>query len=712
MKSLIWKEWRENFKWTPLPSILILGPMIPFGVPMLLEEKFLAYVSLVAAMFGALLGFLQAFSEARGDKRSMLMHRPLSPSRIFLGKVIAGMSLYLFAILTPTAIAVVLAAMPGHVAAPFEWGMALPWLADVLTGLVYYFAGILVAQREARWYGSRCLPLAAGLFTSLIVWNVVEFWHAIVVIGAMSGLVALAAWGSTLAGGVYEHQPRWAKLALGGTLLSGLLAIGFGAKVIVAMETLPPIDYFPFEMGRRGDVLIVKRENGTLDGRIQSITDLACQVPAELTGERLDAFAFRKVIARGAMAGLRPKTISYRSRNRFLLEFKNATTPSSEAWWFAPAQGRFLGYDKTTKHLIGSFGPGGFADPGKLMGEKFNGGACSVGFGYDATVRYPLAFPDGAYTVDFRKGIVQKVFSPPAGETVVWASQREDEREKWFHMFVGTEKMLHVFDDAGTPVCSATLPIDLENYRLMLVGRFDNPRRYGVWYIPDWQLPLSTWETMNEVQIVIYDAVGNEILPRKTVPPRSGVVRDFPGGNPLVGPSSFQAVSGLGTSGVELAVLVATRGHLESEARSHDGLEASLPLQFLSYAMHLYIPGICWDWHTHSSLVFSFAALMLLAALASGLACYLMPRRYAFSPTRRRGWAMCGLLFGPTGLLLMFAMLEWPALIACPKCRKLRVVSRETCEHCGSPHALPEPDGTEIFESDTKEPKVALTASH
>jgi hypothetical protein len=40
-ESLIWKEWRENLKWIALPSILILGPMILFGVPMLLEESYL-----------------------------------------------------------------------------------------------------------------------------------------------------------------------------------------------------------------------------------------------------------------------------------------------------------------------------------------------------------------------------------------------------------------------------------------------------------------------------------------------------------------------------------------------------------------------------------------------------------------------------------------------------------------------------------------------
>src|SRR5215831_13447514 len=108
MKSLIWKEWRENFKWIALPSILMLSPMFFFGVPMLLDEKYLAYVSLVAGLSGALLGFLQVFAEARGDKRSLLMHRPLTPSQIFLCKAAAGVGLSLLALLVPTAAAVVL----------------------------------------------------------------------------------------------------------------------------------------------------------------------------------------------------------------------------------------------------------------------------------------------------------------------------------------------------------------------------------------------------------------------------------------------------------------------------------------------------------------------------------------------------------------------------------------------------------------------------
>jgi hypothetical protein len=706
MRSLIWKEWRENLKWAAGPGILLLGPMIFFGVPMLLEEGYLGYVSLVAGLSGALLGFIQVFAEARGDKRSLLLHRPLTPSRIFLGKVLAGVSLYLLALLVPSACAVVLAATPGHVAAPFEGGMALPWLADVLTGLVYYFAGMIVAQREARWYGSQGIPLAAGAFTSVCVWNVVEFWQALVVIGVMSGLVAVAAWGSVSAGGAYARQSSLSKFALGGTLLLGLSAMIFGVKVMIGSEFLSPIAYYPFEMGRKGQILVVPRENDFMDGRIQSITDLAGAVPEEIAGERLDAFAFRQAVARGALAGVRAKTIGYRRPSRFFAEFRNDTTPNTEVWRYVLAQRQVLGYDKQTKHLIGKFGPSGFADADQPMQEPFEGMPALKALGWESWVRYPLALPGGAFTVDFRKGSVKKVFSPPPGETVLWASQRADEREKWFHMYVGTDQALYVFDEAGVLVCRAPLVGDLDGYRLMAVGRLDRPRRYWVWYSPQWHLPRATLVSMPEGHVIIYDQSGTEIPPRQTLPPRSGVVRDFPSSQPLVGPSAFQALSGLATSPAELAALVGTLELLEADARHHEGREVA-PLGLLG-STQLYIPGIAYDLNGHGGLVAGFAGLMLLASAASALVCFVVPGRYAFSRARRLGWALLGLWLGPVGLLLMFTLLEWPGQVACPKCRKPRVVTNDHCEHCGAEHAPPEADGTEIFDRDTATRSAAL----
>ena len=67
-----------------------------------------------------------------------------------------------------------------------------------------------------------------------------------------------------------------------------------------------------------------------------------------------------------------------------------------------------------------------------------------------------------------------------------------------------------------------------------------------------------------------------------------------------------------------------------------------------------------------------------------------------------------GFAFGWAGLVLMLVVQEWPARLACPQCRKLRIVTRFTCEHCGAQHAAPAPDCTEIFQVAAAAPQVVL----
>jgi hypothetical protein len=83
--------------------------------------------------------------------------------------------------------------------------------------------------------------------------------------------------------------------------------------------------------------------------------------------------------------------------------------------------------------------------------------------------------------------------------------------------------------------------------------------------------------------------------------------------------------------------------------------------------------------------------------VACALVCFVRARRYSFSRARCIGWALCGFVFGWVGLLLMLALQEWPARVRCPSCGQPRRVDRDRCEHCGAAHALPAPDGTEIF---------------
>jgi hypothetical protein len=690
VKALLWKECRENLKWTVLPSIVILCPTALFGAFELMDDYTLFYLSVIAAVFGAALGFLQVFFESSGDKRSLLLHRPLSPSQIFLGKALAGAGLYLLALGIPFGCAVGLAATPGHTYQPFGWAMVLPWLADSLTGLVYYFAGMLTAQREARWYGSRCLGLAAGLFCSIVVWTVPDFWQALLAIVVMGGLTATAAWGSFTAGGAYAPQPRLARSALTVSFLAGLLALGFTGQILGGFWLARKTEY-PSSVDRQGQVLLVSIE----DGQTQSVTHLNGNLPQELQGKRLGRYELKNIQAISTHGGI-PKIQSYRNKNRYFVEYVNETKPGIEAWWYVPDEGRLRGYDKKSKRFIGSFGPDGYVRPGEVPRGRFDGELAHFSVMYVARAGDYLAFPDGVHLVDFSTLTVRTLFRPRPGETVLWASRWEDEKQKLARAFVGTDRSVHVLDEAGSPLLSVPLAYDLHSYQVKQVGRLDNPERYWVWYAPVWYEEVGRLERMTE-HVVIYDRSGREIQVQE-VPPRPGSYHQVSPPTLLVEPSSTFALSGAVTPPAESAALAGITQRLESEVRENRGTEVPLALRFLIVTTQFLVPGGRWDPQAHSGLVIGFGTLMLLSAAVCALGCFLLARRYSFSRACRIGWSLCGFLFGPTGLLLMVVLYDWPARIVCPGCSKPRLVTRETCEHCGAAHAPAEPDGTEIFE--------------
>jgi hypothetical protein len=157
----------------------------------------------------------------------------------------------------------------------------------------------------------------------------------------------------------------------------------------------------------------------------------------------------------------------------------------------------------------------------------------------------------------------------------------------------------------------------------------------------------------------------------------------------------------------EAVTLVGVSEYLRSSVRSEGRTRKPVLLDNLSSIRH-YIPGTSRYEHNPSGLLQGYLALLALAAAGGALACFLVGRRYAYSAARSTGWVLAGILFGWVGLALMIVVHNWPALIVCPQCRKLRVVTRDQCEHCGALHATPAADGTEIFDSATVTSHVAL----
>jgi hypothetical protein len=692
MQSLIWKELRENVKWAPLPGlfVLLLFLMDRPGEPMPGSTTGY-YFCLIPAIFGAVLGFVQIFFEGHGDKRSVLLHRPLKSSSIFWAKVIAGGSLYALALGTPFACLEWWKATPGNIPAPYHWQTSLPWLADILSGLVYYFAGMLVAQRDARWYGSRCLPLAAAFFCSYVVWAVPEFWQALAAILILGLFMAVAAWGSFCTGGAGSPLPAWGKAALGMVMLFGLLAVSMSAKQRIG-EWLDPGMHYQVDLDRHGEVVLSVDKEGS--GAISS-TYLEGHEGVDLKNERswgMDSSFFEWPVHWG-----------YRHNGRFYVQLSNDSSPGNERWYFDHSEGRLLGFDAYYHNYLGSFGPDGFAPPEREPGTRFSGELRYItNRGQYLTGEY-LVLADGVHVVDFARRTIRTVYRPEVGESVM-SMGRWFQGGKRILLVVGTDKSFHVLTEDGARVVTLPRALPHGKYGPIFVGLFEDPQRYFVWcHLRYWL--REPWEYMNEPSMLFeYDVAGRE-LARREVPP-------FPYPDAPIATALF----GLVTPMTEAATLVEVSRLVRALSRSRGSMRKPALLDFLE-GIQYYIPGtstlataLSPATRASSGLMAGYIALILLAAVASALGCSALARRCAFSKWRTCRWALIGFFFGWVGFALLLVLEAWPARIACPGCRKLRVVTRVTCEHCGANHALPVPDGTEVFEKPTTAPQVAVAA--
>jgi hypothetical protein len=487
--------------------------------------------------------------------------------------------------------------------------------------------------------------------------------------------VGVAAWGSFSVGGAYPPQPRFAKAALILSFLSSLLILSVQGKQRIGKWLDSEIEE-EFVMDRQGQVWFTRAKVGI--GVI----------------ERIDPNG-RAVSNRAPIEGApqvwteTPVFWSYRNSGRFYVKCVNDTKPGNERWYYDPARGRLFGYDAYYHHSLGSFGPDGFAPAGQQPGERFVGELRYRSSPHTAHQSEYLAFPDRVYTVDFVRRTIRTLFVPAAGETVGFASRWSDALDKKrTGLVISTNKSIHFLTVAGVPVVSVPRLHDSTRSLPVLAGPLEQPERFCVRYPSyfEWTTVLEPdqYRSLTYEQYE-YDRAGRE-LRHQTLPPIA-----YPNA------SYAQALYGLVTPMTEAALLVETSCSLRREAREQGGTRKHVLLHELDTTKY-FIPGTSSSKSMPSGLIPSYLALMLLSAAVCALCCFLLAYRHAFPRARCLGWALVGFFFGWVGLALMIAIQEWPARIACPKCGKLRVVTRDTCEHCGASHAAPLADGTEIFE--------------
>ena len=102
--------------------------------------------------------------------------------------------------------------------------------------------------------------------------------------------------------------------------------------------------------------------------------------------------------------------------------------------------------------------------------------------------------------------------------------------------------------------------------------------------------------------------------------------------------------------------------------------------------------------------------LSLLTGLIAAALSWPITRRLGDNRRGQIAWAFGIFWLGWYGVLLLLALRPWPARIPCPNCNRLRVVDRESCEHCGAVWARPLRDGTEIFDTASREVAAAIAS--
>lgn len=686
-KAIVWKELRENLKWAVL-ILLAMATILAIAMHSLAElvgsggsvhstamNGLEATTAIGGILAGLLLGVAQTITENRRDNWGFLIHRPVSRSTLFRGKIAAGVLLYAAATLTPVIGALIWMATPGHLSMPFDWRIALPGIANLLGGLAFYFAGLLTGIRQARWYATRAAGIVASIwfFAGQMVSH--EFWQAAAWSAAGFILIGAAAWNSFVKGGEYEPQSKFGRTATGTTVALGialplLLALMLSLRGFRTGDTSRAPTDSGYMVTRDGILARVVARSTREDRTTVEISDPEGHplpqyqhlVGLPLTDARRELYAGLQVFN---FSLTRHQTPSFRSIERFFIPLATwSDLNGNEVTWYYAKRARLIAaYSMESGNLVGWMGPDGFS-AGRSKPRPFSGSSGHqqrLKPSYSREDRGLLVLDDAVYRLLPKQQNIEKIFQAAPGEALIsatprpWAdvvdrnvaATRADAEEAY--AIATTQRALLLLRN-GTKALE--IPQDGKAMAYATLAVYRTMQSPGT--------PMVLWYrgSMNKQDRV--DQIGDtgivtasHTLPQDYVLPASGGALKL-----AIGESTIAPLPG------------AIRRNIA--ARTYNGTpNTATP--------------------THWPLAILFAILPAIAAFLRG-------RTYAFQTGRLITWTGIALLLGPLGYLTMLTLLEWPAREPCPSCNKKRVVTRETCEHCNAPFPAPALDGTEIFE--------------
>jgi hypothetical protein len=678
MKAILWKEFREAL---PLAAgmaaivALLLVWLVWQGARWTSEggcDAILIGLQVVSAMFSAVtglaIGLKQSIPDTRGGLWAFLVHRPVPRRTIFLGRVLVGLGLYAAALMGPFFVAFLWLRWPGHLAAPFYFSMAGPLAVDLLAGVVWYFAALVVGQRTALWYGSRGLPFVTAVLCTIAVVQLPRAWQALAVVAVAGAAMSAAACGVFLDGGEIRRMPRAARAGLGVTLAVAILFVG--AVVVGLVNGVVDDSSAPryrYAFGHDGGIVRIEQEKGKWD-RVSAVTDLAGKnLLDSRSPEAWSSLRLGNTVSVTLDPGTRTRA-GYRWAGRRVAHIGQSAERIN--WDYSDVEGVIVAHDARTRRRIGTLGPNGYVPVDRGMAESFRDefvwGAMSPDYLMildNKTFQSRLVvFRLSAYTVSIHDRRVQKVFDGAPEDGVLGGNTtwiRWDKTHMGMDVLV-TRRAIHISIPSETRRIAVPLEQDPARYDVVVGFRPESEPNVFIHYQPSERLGTAAARLPHYVVKANSDG---RIVERQTLPPLPAEER----------------------INMPQAVLTGT---------------VSPPLVWtLAAAYDQAVGKDVWaGWTAGGRPMIVFFVFLALGVLGSAAGNVLLARRHAFSAGRQIGWGLIGLLLSVTGFLLMLCMQEWLARVRCAACGRMRVVDREACQHCGRPIPPSPADGAEIFE--------------
>ncbi len=690
---MVWKEGRENARWAVLALIalaLALGYQLYAAGLNRSSDPASALWNGIAPVFlfgcpllGAALGFAQTMPELRRDQWAFLVHRPVPRTTLFWGKAATGLLLALGATALPLGFLGLWAALPGDVAAPFDIHLLLPGAAALLTIVPFYFAGMLLALRPARWYGSRPLPLAAAVLASVLTRALPEFWMAALAALVFGAVLCLAAWGCFVTKGEYAHLPRSARAGLGVTLYAGSGVVLVTLTILVGgvVSSLSPSqearqDQTFYIIDGLGRVLI----GHTSAGGSSSATDLQghsvrLRKGTLVNGVDFDGQKSFVLTPNYYLDGGRRTNDYYSTPSRYVVTLLNSypqvTNSNGQAslWYYVPAERRGFGYRQKTRQLFGYVGPTGFSPVSQPDVPRFSVPYPAPSNDYGSALSL-LHYPNAVYWLNINADPVPTLltlYQAHAPGEIAGASQIQGilnplgKRSPHASLaVVAAAGQFFVYTPDGQRLFALPREYDPARYTNVSLTVTPDGQKYFFWYSASLKAQKAAGGKMP--QYITETTKRGAVTQRYTLPPLPARFT----------PPSDTAGGFFGLLAPPLITFpVYSIFHRDIEQNPND------------------LPGIR-----------LFLGMSVLSGLLSAGLMVLLSRRCGDTRRVQTFWAVAGLPLGLFGVLMLLALRPWPVRVPCPSCGRPRAVDRDVCPHCGAGFPRPARDGTEIFDGE------------